>query len=135
MLRTESRGVGGAAAAVVTGAMSRASVIAVYSPLSSPAQAGDPVFQRRSCSTEKPRRTGSPPARGMTTCCGRRPCPTPHLPSQPFRLTRQFDGLDLLQLDGALDHHVVQITVGGAGHLGAIEIDLGGWAMILFGPG
>jgi hypothetical protein len=31
-----------------------------HAPLSSPAQAGDPVSQRRQCFTEKPRRTGFP---------------------------------------------------------------------------
>ena len=34
---------------------------------SSPAKAGDPVFQRRLRSTERPRRTGSPAFAGMTT--------------------------------------------------------------------
>src|SRR5665213_3517524 len=37
---------------------------ASHSQSSSPAHAGDPVFQRRQRRTDKPRRTGSPHARG-----------------------------------------------------------------------
>jgi hypothetical protein len=42
-------------------------------PRSSPGLTGRPVFQRRSCSNEKPRRTGSPGQAGRRqSCCGRR---------------------------------------------------------------
>src|ERR1700733_16112714 len=58
-----------------------------------------------------------------------------NLPPQPFRLARQLDGLDLLELDRALLDEVVQVAVGRAGYLGAIEIDLERAAMVLVGPG
>src|ERR1700753_490439 len=35
-----------------------------------------------------------------------------NVPPKPFRLARQVDGLDLLQLDGALFHQVVDVAVG-----------------------
>src|SRR5690349_10516349 len=38
--------------------------------LSSPAKAGDPVFQRQSLFTERPRRTGYPAFAGYDTACG-----------------------------------------------------------------
>src|ERR1700754_3068737 len=57
------------------------------------------------------------------------------LPAQPFSLARQLDGLHLLELDGALGHQVVEVAVGRAGNLRAIEIDLERAAMILVGPG
>src|SRR5256885_1725849 len=41
-------------------------------PLSSPAKAGDPVFQRHLFSTDKPRRTGSPAFAGDDTSGRRR---------------------------------------------------------------
>src|SRR6266404_3940677 len=56
------------------------------------------------------------------------------LPPKPFRLARQFDGLDLLELDGALGHEIVEIAVGRTGDLRAIEIDLERAAMVLLGP-
>src|SRR5260370_12593731 len=56
-------------------------------------------------------------------------------PPKPIRLARQFDGLDLLELDGALGHHVVDVAVGRAGNLRTVEIDGRGRPMILFGPG
>src|SRR5471030_2412201 len=62
-------------------------------------------------------------------------CTERALPPKPFRLARQFDGLDLLKLDGALFDEVVQVAVGRAGYLGAIEIDLERAAMVLVGPG
>src|SRR5438105_14409765 len=68
----------------------------------------------------------------MTICvCGARP----NSPAQPFRLARQLDGLDLLELDGALAHEVVELAVGRARDLHAIEIDLERAAMVLLGPG
>src|SRR6266404_2086377 len=72
---------------------------------------------------------------------GRRPCawgrrrrPTTS-PTQPFRLARQFDGLDLLELDRALTHQVVEVGIGRSGDFRAIEIDLERAAMVLLGPG
>src|SRR3984885_1501913 len=62
-------------------------------------------------------------------------CTERALPPKPFRLARQLDGLDLLKLDGALFDEVVQVAVGRAGYLGAIEIDLERAAMVLVGPG
>src|SRR5437667_11331964 len=56
-------------------------------------------------------------------------------PPKPFRLARQFDGLDLLELDGALGHEVIEIAIGRAGDFRAIEIDLERAAMVLLGPG
>src|SRR5258708_39383388 len=56
-------------------------------------------------------------------------------PPKPFRLARQLDGLDLLELDGALGHEVVDIAVGRTGDLRAVDIDLERAAMILVGPG
>src|ERR1700704_185369 len=56
-------------------------------------------------------------------------------PAKPFRLARQFDGLDLVELDRALGHHVVDVAIGRARDLGAIQIDLHRRAMILLGPG
>src|SRR5690349_16868094 len=67
----------------------------------------------------------------MTSCARQ----TLNSPAQPFRLARQVDGLDLLELDGALAHEVVEITVGGARDLHAIQVDLQRAAMVLFGPG
>src|SRR5262245_19207254 len=76
-----------------------------------------------------------PLSRGMT-CALSRLLPGSNLsPPQPLRLARQLDGLDLLQLDGALAHEVVEIAVGGARDLHAIEVDLQRAAMILLGPG
>src|SRR5438876_10596463 len=57
------------------------------------------------------------------------------LPPEPFRLARQLDGLDLLELDSALGHEVIEIAIGRAGDFRAIEIDLERAAMVLFGPG
>src|ERR1700733_3550192 len=57
------------------------------------------------------------------------------LPPKPFRLARQFDGLDLLELDGALLDEVVEVAVGRTGYFGAIEIDLERAAVVLVGPG
>src|SRR5690349_7837587 len=56
-------------------------------------------------------------------------------PPKPFRLARQFDRLDLLELDGALGDQVVEVAVGRARNLGAVEIDLERAAMVLVGPG
>src|SRR3954468_3242743 len=57
------------------------------------------------------------------------------LPAEPFRLARQFDRLDLLELDGALADQVVEVAIGRARDLRAVEIDLERAAMVLFGPG
>src|SRR3981081_3884680 len=57
------------------------------------------------------------------------------LPAEPFRLARQFDGLDLLELDGALLDQIVELAVGRTGNLRSIEIDLERAAVILVGPG
>src|SRR6266478_5506233 len=56
------------------------------------------------------------------------------LPPKPFRLARQFDGLDLLELDGALGHEIVEIAVGRTGDFRTIEVDLERAAMVLVGP-
>src|SRR5260221_13810750 len=56
-------------------------------------------------------------------------------PPKPFRLARQLDGLDLLELDAALGHEIVDIAVGRTGDFRAIEIDLERAAMVLLGPG
>src|SRR3954454_7381512 len=58
-----------------------------------------------------------------------------NLPPEPFRLARQFNRLDLLEFDSAFGHEVVEIAVGRARYLRAIEIDLHRAAMILLGPG
>src|SRR5260370_6583329 len=42
------------------------------------------------------------------------------LPPKPFRLARQLDGLDLLELDDSLGHEIVDIAIGRAGDLPAI---------------
>src|SRR5664279_2381004 len=57
------------------------------------------------------------------------------LPAKPFRLARQFDGLDLLELDGALLDQIVEIAIGRTGDFRAIEVDLERAAMVLVGPG
>src|ERR1700736_5423137 len=49
-----------------------------------------------------------------TWMAGTGPAMTPlvsELPPKPFRLARQFDGLDLLELDGALGHQIVEVAV------------------------
>src|SRR6266700_387035 len=108
------------------------------SPLSSPALcakrtgAGDPVFQRRRTFPEKPRRTGSPAFAGDDSCVWGK---SGGSPPQQFRLARQLDGLDLLELDRALGHEVVEVAVGRTCDLGAIEVDLQRAAMVLVGPG
>src|ERR1700719_3891643 len=56
-------------------------------------------------------------------------------PPKPFRLARQLDGLDLLELDGALGHEVIEIAVGRAGDFRAVDIDLESAAMVFLGPG
>src|SRR5215469_2990746 len=56
-------------------------------------------------------------------------------PPKPFLLARQFDGLDLLELDGALGHQIADVAVGRACDLHAVEIDLERAAVVLFGPG
>src|SRR4051812_31278436 len=56
-------------------------------------------------------------------------------PAQQFRLARQLDRLDLLELDRALGHEVVEVAVGRARDLGAIEVDFQRAAMVLVGPG
>src|SRR6202790_5765833 len=56
-------------------------------------------------------------------------------PPEPFRLARQFDGLDFFKLDCALRHHIVDIAIGGPSDLRAIEVDLERAAMVLLGPG
>src|SRR5579864_6208549 len=64
------------------------------------------------------------------------PAMTPEgLPPKPFRLPRQFDGLDLVELDGALRHQIVDVAVGRTRDLHAVEIDLERAAVVLFGPG
>ena len=75
--------------------------------------------------TEEPRRTGSPLSWGMTT--------NATSPPKPFRLARQFHGLDLLELDCALGHQVVEVAISRAGDFGAIEIDGERAAMVLLG--
>src|SRR5438445_11876422 len=67
----------------------------------------------------------------MTILCGT----SAISPAQPFRLARQFDGLDLLELDRALAHQVVEAGISRTGDLRAIEIDLERAAMVLLGPG
>src|SRR5471032_2432954 len=62
-------------------------------------------------------------------------CTERALPPKPFRLARQLDGLDLLELDGALFDEVVKVAVGRPRYPGAIEIDLERAAMVLVGPG
>src|SRR5258705_4658945 len=57
------------------------------------------------------------------------------LPPKPFRLARQFDGLDLLELDGALVHEVIEIAIRRTGDLRTVDIDLERAAMVLLGPG
>src|SRR6266478_6080399 len=57
------------------------------------------------------------------------------LPPKPFRLARQIDGLDLLELDGALGHEIVEIAVGRTGDFRAIDVDLERAAMVFLGPG
>src|SRR5579864_6171348 len=72
----------------------------------------------------------------MAGHAGTCPAMTPEgLPPKPFRLPRQFDGLDLVQLDGALRHQIVDVAVGRTRDLHAIEIDLERAAVVLFGPG
>src|SRR5579871_5802420 len=136
MLRTARRG-GDVAAASATGrVMSRVSPMSNHLSLSSPAKAGDPVFQRRLRFIEKPRRTGSPAFAGDDKCCMR--LQTGNVlpsPAEPFRLARQLDGLHLLELDRALGHQVIEVAVGRASDAGAIEVDLHGAAMVLVGPG
>src|SRR6516225_822668 len=56
-------------------------------------------------------------------------------PAEPFRLARQLDGLDLIELDRALRHQVVDVAIGRAGDLRAIDVDLHRTAMILLRPG
>src|SRR5438552_18761369 len=56
-------------------------------------------------------------------------------PPKPFRLARQLDRLDLLELDSALGHEVIEIAVGRAGDFRAIDIDLERAAMVFLGPG
>src|SRR6202158_5802568 len=56
------------------------------------------------------------------------------LSPEPFRLARQFDGLDLLELDGALGHEIIEIALGRAGDFRTIEVDLERAAMVLRGP-
>src|SRR5436190_5376332 len=46
---------------------------------------------------------------GRSCQCGRR-LPTKALPAEPFRLARQFDALDPLELDGARLDQVVEIA-------------------------
>src|ERR1700730_9837598 len=108
--------------------------IPIHSLLSSPAKAGDPVFQSRLRSIEKPRRTGSLGFAGMTVERWDRSVATIS-PPKPFRLARQFHGLDLLELDGALLDQVVEIAVGRTRDFRAVEVDLERAAMVLLGPG
>src|SRR5579872_3671631 len=56
-------------------------------------------------------------------------------PAKPFRLPRQLDGLDLVELDGAFCHQIVDVAVGRTRDLHAVEIDLERAAVVLFGPG
>src|ERR1700733_12008962 len=72
----------------------------------------------------------------MTVACfaPQRPAARYILPPKPFRLARQFDGLDLFELDGALFDQIVEIAIGWAGDFRSIEIDLERAAMVLFGP-
>src|SRR6476661_4757963 len=59
----------------------------------------------------------------------------PGSPPEPFRLARQVDGLDLLELDGAFGHEIVEVAIGGTSDFRAIEIDLEGAAMVFLRPG
>src|SRR5579871_1184026 len=136
MLRTARRGDVAAAVAAAGRVMSSASLMLDHLSLSSPAKAGDPVFQRRLRFNEKPRRTGSPAFAGGDKCCMRlRTGNVLPSPPEPFRLARQLDGLHLLELDRALGHQVIEVAVGRASDAGAIEVDLHGAAMVLVGPG
>src|SRR4051794_38791380 len=73
---------------------------------------------------------------GMTVVCGEVVGPSQlKSPAKPFRLARQLDGPDLLELDRALAHQVVEIAVGCPRDFRAIEVDLERAAVILFGPG
>src|ERR1700687_3787351 len=147
MLRTLSSGAIACAAAVGNRSISVASVMPRSYCRHHPRKAGDPVFQRRLRSIEKPRRTGSPlepvtglarrrdPVTGMTAECLVAPGATFRLPPKPFRLARQLDGLDLLKLDGALGHEIVEVAIGWTCDFRTIEIDLERAAMILVGPG
>src|SRR5712664_3764864 len=74
------------------------------------------------------------PTAVVTTECWGGSGATSRSPPKPFRLARQLDGLDLLELDGALGHEIVDIAIGRAGDFRAIEIDLERAAMVLLGP-
>src|SRR6185437_1694686 len=74
-----------------------------------------------------------PGGRGMTSECWAMLRATS--PPEPFRLARQLDGLDFLELDRALGHQIVDVAVGRARNLRAVEIDLHRAAMVLLGPG
>src|SRR6516165_12195363 len=71
---------------------------------------------------------------------GRRPPPRPppfrgrekrNSPAEPFRLARQLHSLDLIELDRALGHQVVDVAIGRASDLRAIDVDLHRAAMVL----
>src|ERR1700749_4186501 len=55
-------------------------------------------------------------------------------PPKPFRLARQFHGLDLLEFDGALGHEIVEIAVCWTRDFRAIQVHRRRRAMILLGP-
>src|ERR1700676_4155202 len=94
-------------------------------------------YSRGACDQSRGRGVLGPPLSRRTTvvCVGPLAGPWAISPPEPFRLARQFDRLDLLELDGALGHEIVEIAVGGAGDFRTIEIDLERAAMILVGPG
>src|ERR1700722_17768623 len=131
MLRTESSGAGAATAPGAAWTVSAASVMWALSPTKFVMPGlvpGIHVFCRAEVRRGWPghlaRRRASRFRPAMTSSSERSP-------PEPFRLARQFDGLDLLELDGALGHQIVQIAVGGAGDFRAIEVDLHRAAMVL----
>src|SRR6516162_3014762 len=102
--------------------------------MSSPGLTGRPsISETLEISLRSPRRTGSPPSQGMTFECWA--MPRADSPAEPFRLARQLDSLDLIELDRALGHQVVNVAIGRAGDLRAIDVDLHRAAMVLLRPG
>src|SRR5437660_5188131 len=98
MLRTLRRGAGATTVGLAR-VVSSVSVMPDHSPLSSP------YVPREAAAYWIPR------FRGGRRSWVRR---APGSPPQQFRLARQLHGLDLLELDRALGHEIVEIAIGRA---------------------